>query len=72
MTTPKENKVRAKNDQVDKNKSKNVLITCIHTLQNKSYTLFSLCNIYTGQIADKTVNVNTPVEIGRRQMTSFE
>ena len=53
MTIHKEeNKVRTKNDLVNKNKLRNLLITCIHPLQSESQTLSSLCNIYTNEIAD--------------------
>ena len=67
-----ENKVRTMNDLVNKNKFKNLLITCIHPLQSESHTLCNLCNIYTGEIADETFNGNTAVEIARKLMTSFQ
>ena len=73
MTKHKEESTaRIKNDQVDRTKLKNFLITCIHPLQGESHTLTSLCSIYTGQIAEKTVNVNKAVEIGKKQMKSFQ
>ena len=53
-------------------KLKNFLITRIHPLQSECDTLTSLCNIYTGQIAEKIVNVNKAVEIGKKQMDLFQ
>ena len=67
-----ENKVRTKNDLVNKNKFKSLLITCIHPLLSESHTLCNLCNIYTGEIAGETFNGYTAVEIARKLMTSFQ
>lgn len=41
----KENTGRNENDQAYQTKLKNVLITCIHSLQSESHTLTSLCII---------------------------
>ena len=71
-THKEETSGRIKNDQVDQTKLKNFLITCIHPLESKSHTLSSLYNIYTGQIAGKTINVNKAVDIGKEQMKSFQ
>ena len=65
MKKHKEEKTgRIKNDQVDRTKLKHFLTTCIHRLQSEFHTLTSLCNIYTGQIAEKIVNVSKPGETG--------
>ena len=67
-----ENTGRIKNDQVDQTKLKNFLLTLIHPLQSESHTLTSPWNIYSGQIVEKTLNVNKAVETGKKQMNSLQ
>ena len=57
---------------LDRTKLKNLLLTCILPLQSESYILTSICNICTGQIAEKSVNVKNALEIGKKQMKSFQ
>ena len=68
----KEDTGRIKNDPAEQTKTKNFLVTCIHPLQSEPYILRSLCKIYTGQIAEKTVIVKEAVEIGKKEMSSFQ
>ena len=73
MTTNKEEKEgRMKADLTDKIKLRKFLKTCLHPLDDQNHLKDALCNIYTGQMADSKVNVNKAVEIGKKQMASFQ
>ena len=73
VTTHKEEKEgRMKADLTDKVKLHNFLETCIHPLDSVSHPKSALCNIYTGQLSETKVNVNKSVDIGTKQMVSFQ
>ena len=73
MTTHKEEKDgRMKADLIDKVKLQNFLETCLHPLNCSNHPESTLCNIYTGQLSGIKVNVNKSVEIGTKQMVSFQ
>ena len=73
ITNHKEETVgRMKADEIDKVKLQNFLQTCLHPLQDSNHPKNALCNIYTGQMADSKVNVNKSVEIGKKQMASYQ
>ena len=51
----------------------NFLKTCIHPLDVDSHQdKTSLCNIYTGQHAPKSANVDKSVQLGSKQMKEFD
>ena len=73
ITNHKEETVgRMKADEIDKVKLQNFLQTCLHPLQDSNHPKNALCNIYTGQMAGSKVNVNKSVEIGKKQMASYQ
>ena len=60
-----EGKGRMKSDQLDRDKLKTTLATCIHPLKADSHDLVKLVNIYTGEEACKKSNVERSIEIGK-------
>ena len=73
MTTHKEEKDGwMKADLIDKMKLQNFPETCLHPLNCSNHPESTLCNIYTGQLSGIKVNVNKSVEIGTKQMVSFQ
>ena len=73
MITHKEEKDgRMKADLIDKVKLQDFLETCLHPLNCSNHPESTLCNIYTGQLSGIKVNVNKSVEIGTKQMVSFQ
>ena len=73
MTTHKEEKDgRMKADLIDKVKLQNVLETRLYPLNCSNHPESTLWNIYTGQLLGIKVNANKLVEIGTKQMVSFQ
>ena len=73
MTTHKEEKDGwIKADLIDKMKLQNFPETGLHPLNCSNHPESILCNIYTGQLSGIKVNVNKSVEIGTKQMASFQ
>ena len=68
-----ESHARIASDEIDRENLRNFLKTCIHPLDvNSQQSKTSLCNIYTGQHAPKSVNVNKSVQLGSKQMKELE
>ena len=68
----KESHARIVSDGIDQENLRNFLETCIHPLDVDSHQHKTcLCNIYTGQHAAKSANVNKSVQLGSKQMKEF-
>ena len=63
---------RISSDREDKLKLRSALKQCIHPLAIEEHSNNILVNIYTGEEADKDVNVNKSVEIGLKELKSFQ
>ena len=73
QTTHKmEGKARIDADEMDRSKLRSFLSNCIHPLNTDCHTENLLCNIVTGEIASKTVNVNKSVMKGTKSMADFK
>ena len=73
ITTHKEEKNgRMEADLIDKVKLQNFLETCLHPLNCSNHPERTLCNIHTGHLSGLKINVKKSVEIGTKQMVSFQ
>ena len=72
ITHKMENESRIKSDEADRLKLRTFLSNCIHPLNIESHTENLLCNIWTGEIAGKEVNVHNSVSLGIKMMSDFK
>ena len=72
ITHKHEGESRITSDELDRIKLRTFLSNCIHPLDIDSHTENILCNIYTGEIAGKEVNVHTSVSVGIKMMNDFK
>ena len=63
---------RIKSDENDRSKIENSLEKCIHPLETDNHGSNALVNIYTGEESNDLVNVDKAVEIGEKQMNTFQ
>ena len=72
ITTHKEESAtRIMTDSVDREKIRKKLATCIDPLDPSSHPSGNIVNIVTGMISPASVNVDDPVQLGERLMTSY-